>query len=227
MNKWDVFVMKTDRNGKTLWVKSIAGTDQNAAVSLASLQCEENDILIGGSFVYGAYFGNNSYIYTSGEKDGFIAKLDAGGRLSWALMTGSRPGATSSVLTVTSKNGYLSASGSFSGVVSFEGHTPCEGKDMFVSRIVDDDIATDIISGEGGQLRFWPNPATHRVAFSGVPASGKVGIEVYDQVGQLVLSENFVTGSCVIDVSSLTPGVYSLRVAGDGKTFYSRMVKAD
>ncbi|MEI2759851.1 MAG: T9SS type A sorting domain-containing protein [Bacteroidia bacterium] len=76
---------------------------------------------------------------------------------------------------------------------------------------------------ERGGVRIFPNPANSTLYVSGMP-EGKNEIEVYDIYGRLLLKKN-ASAAGSIDVSSLSDGVYNLRIKNEaGEYFKKRFV---
>ena len=76
---------------------------------------------------------------------------------------------------------------------------------------------------ERGWVRIFPNPANSTLYVSGMP-EGKNEIEVYDIYGRLLLKKN-ASAAGSIDVSSLSDGVYNLRIKNEaGEYFKKRFV---
>lgn len=61
-------------------------------------------------------------------------------------------------------------------------------------------------------IKIYPNPAKDIVNISLNNPSGKTNIAVYDVTGRLVLHTAAVRGNNTISVSSLSPGMYTLRI---------------
>jgi hypothetical protein len=75
---------------------------------------------------------------------------------------------------------------------------------------------------EGGRL--YPNPANSTLYASGMP-EGKNEMQVYDLYGRLLLKKQNNSSSGVIDVSSLSDGVYNIRIKNEtGEYFKKRFV---
>jgi len=65
-------------------------------------------------------------------------------------------------------------------------------------------------SGAGYIVR--PNPAAETITVTGTPAHGRLYVELYNTVGQLVGSDRGSSDGLELRVSDLTPGVYLLRI---------------
>jgi hypothetical protein len=73
-------------------------------------------------------------------------------------------------------------------------------------------------------VRLYPNPANSTLYASGMP-EGKNEMQVYDLYGRLLLKKQNNSSSGVIDVSSLSDGVYNIRIKNEaGEYFKKRFV---
>ena len=74
------------------------------------------------------------------------------------------------------------------------------------------------------KVRIQPNPTNSTLYVSGMP-EGKNEIEVYDIYGRLLLKKNASATGSIIDVSSLSDGVYNIRIKNEaGEYFKKRFV---
>jgi len=73
---WDVYILRTDAGGDTLWTRTYGGTDHDIASSLESTA--EGDFIITGET---ASFG-------AGEHDAYLLKMDPDGDTLWARTYG-------------------------------------------------------------------------------------------------------------------------------------------
>jgi hypothetical protein len=73
-------------------------------------------------------------------------------------------------------------------------------------------------------VNMYPNPATQTITIENI-ASG-VSIAVYNATGQCVLRTVTSSSKAVMDVSSLSDGIYMLRLTGkDGRQGVSKFIK--
>jgi hypothetical protein len=68
---YDVFVVKTTKNGNVIWQKTFGGTDWDFAHSIKATQ--DGGLIVAGT----------TYSYGRGNADGYILKLDANGNTQW------------------------------------------------------------------------------------------------------------------------------------------------
>lgn len=75
-----------------------------------------------------------------------------------------------------------------------------------------------------GNLAVYPNPARSTLHLDTPLPVEDVCIRIYNLTGEMVKSENFHTGN-QIDVATLPPGIYMLRIAGNGINYWGKFVK--
>ena len=82
---FDIFVAKMDEEGNWLWATQAGGTswDEGTGITIDDV----GNIYVTGYFRDTATFGSYS-IYSSGEEDIFVAKMDVGGDWLWASKAG-------------------------------------------------------------------------------------------------------------------------------------------
>jgi hypothetical protein len=104
----DLFVVKLDSNGKTLWVKTFS--DPMTAASSADAQNvaldAEDNILVSGTFQGALSLGARSTKSNPGAQTAFVAKLDATGEPRWATTFAGSGDQAASALAVT-KHGHV------------------------------------------------------------------------------------------------------------------------
>ncbi|AII42251.1 hypothetical protein KR100_02380 [Synechococcus sp. KORDI-100] len=81
----DAFVAKLDSNGNYLWVTQAGGTQSDEPAAITTLS--DGSSIITGSFSGTATFGSTS-LTSTGNREIFIAKLDADGDYVWATKAG-------------------------------------------------------------------------------------------------------------------------------------------
>ncbi len=71
-----------------------------------------------------------------------------------------------------------------------------------------------------------PNPVRQEVQLRNTEPEGYAGFEIFSQTGRLAIARQDWPATGRIDVSTLTAGVYCLRITGlTGKVLYRRFVK--
>jgi hypothetical protein len=105
----DIFIVKYDANGDTLWAKSAGGSNYDYAYSIAV--DDSGKILICGMFNSSAISFDSITLNKTGYSDLFIAKYDSNGDVLWARNTiGNGIRIAISVATDNSGNAYIAGS---------------------------------------------------------------------------------------------------------------------
>jgi hypothetical protein len=73
-------------------------------------------------------------------------------------------------------------------------------------------------------LKIYPNPTTNVLTLQTISAATK-HIEVFDLTGQLVLRKTSADQLIMLNLASLKPGVYIIRVSEKEQTTIGRIVK--
>lgn len=92
------------------------------------------------------------------------------------------------------------------------------GFDLDAVGVIHDIAHNDVPENTGESISLYPNPVCDRLT---VKAENLQSVEVYNVVGQLVMTTNLP----IVDISDLNQGVYFVRVMADGKTVTKRVVK--
>ncbi|MFC2129867.1 T9SS type A sorting domain-containing protein [Bacteroidota bacterium] len=79
---------------------------------------------------------------------------------------------------------------------------------------------------EDAEINIYPNPAADRI-YINTEFNGRVEVDIFDMLGALKLNKNLTSGELCngIEISSLTSGVYILRLKSRGITKAYRFVK--
>ncbi len=117
----DLFVIKMDPNGQTLWAKSINGPQHVLGEGI----CVDplNDILLTGTFMDSADFDpglNAVYRSVVGDRDIFILKLDPNGDFIWVKTMGGSDSNARGYSITTDTIGNIYSTGRFFDTVDFD-----------------------------------------------------------------------------------------------------------
>jgi len=116
----DAFVLKLDNNGNFIWADKFGGPSNDNCFQ-SSIDTIGN-IYITGSFSDSADFDPGpltNYLFSNGQVDAFICKLDLGGNLIWAHQVGGALTDVGSTLTVD-YHGAVYVAGSFRDTIDFD-----------------------------------------------------------------------------------------------------------
>jgi len=84
------------------------------------------------------------------------------------------------------------------------------------------DVFTGIKEPQKQQIGFYPNPVSDGYLNFTTPGNSEKKIEIYNVVGKSVYKQ--LTNANRIDINTLKPGVYVLKVTADKKTISSKLV---
>ncbi|MCF8371808.1 MAG: PKD domain-containing protein [Bacteroidales bacterium] len=116
----DIFVLKNDEFGNSIWAISIGGSFDDAATSV--VHDYNGNIYIAGYFMDTVDFDPGTGVYnliSKGDKDMFIAKYNSSGMFMWAISCGSINEDIFHSLSINSY-GSVIATGHFKGTLQFD-----------------------------------------------------------------------------------------------------------
>ena len=79
---------------------------------------------------------------------------------------------------------------------------------------VNDDVAA--------QIKVYPNPVNNIVNISGFKNST---IKIFDVAGKILVNKSYKTGSCKIDFTNYTPGIYFINIINNKNTIVKKIIK--
>ena len=91
---YDIFLLKTDKNGNLLWQKTIGGSDWDFAYSLQS------------TFDGGFVVAGTTYSFGHGNADGYVVKTDGSGNVVWTKTYGGQHDDEFKSIVQTSDGGF-------------------------------------------------------------------------------------------------------------------------
>lgn len=152
----DIYVAKIDSEGNWLWASQAGGIEQDISVGIVI--DDNDDILVTGSFKDVATFDDHE-IFSNGNYDLFIAKMDADGNWLWVVGNGGNEEDYGRSITV-GENGYYYTIGCFDNSLSFGPYTLNSdgGYDIFVVKLSEDTIVEDGMIPHRIKLSNYPNP---------------------------------------------------------------------
>lgn len=109
------------------------------------------------------------------------------------------------------------------GVVSFE-----FGEFVLMPRMASDvELSSDVTEISASELNVFPNPANDVLNLNWVNGiSGNVAYNLYNATGQLVTAGSVAKPMGTVDVSGLTPGLYTLNLETEKGIMYTRVMIA-
>lgn len=95
---YDMYVVRTDKNGNFIWQKTIGGIDWDFAYCVKESNGGDSVIVCG-----------NTYSYGYGKSDGYIVKLDPAGNVMWTKTFGGSEDDEFKSIVISSTNNYFFA----------------------------------------------------------------------------------------------------------------------
>jgi len=194
---WDIWLIKTDSQGDTLWTRTYGGSETDLAYHV--IQSVDGGYLVVGS----------TQSFGAGSRDAWLIKTDSLGNTLWTRTYGGAEWDEGWSLIETADDGYLVAGTSGSWSQSFNLwliKTDTEGNTTEVS------IKETPGSGHSsiGSLTLYPNPfnPSTTIEFE-LPEQSDVSLVVYDIVGREVTR--------LVD-QTMQPGSYMTRWNGKDNT---------
>lgn len=221
----DIFIAKVSEQGNLIWVKSIGGSTNEYALSIAL--DKGGNSFITGAFTGSVRFGADS-LTCAGGNDFFIAKFDTNGTCLWGKRAGNSLNdiGNSIVVDGTSSSvyvcGYYTSNVTF-GSIALNGYG---GMDIFTAKYdsngncswakragstnheLASDIALDrlgnlyVTGGHSSSINF--GTITTPVTIPASTSGGDVFLAKYDTIGNLVWAKKVVSGTGVSSSTSIT-----------------------
>jgi hypothetical protein len=128
-----IYIAKLDTNGNYLWAKQAGGTDNVYSIRIAT-DSGDNSYVTG--YFYGSATFGSTTLFSSGNADIFIAKLDTNGNYLWAKQAGgTNYDIAQAIATDSSGSSYVT--GYFYGSATFGSTTLVSSgnKDIFIAKL--------------------------------------------------------------------------------------------
>jgi hypothetical protein len=214
----DVWVVKVDALGAIQWQKCLGGLADDMGHSIRQTPD-------GGYAVLCSAVTNGMHISGfHGEMDYWLVRLSATGDILWQRCLGGSDGEIPKALEITSDGCYLMVgeSRSHDGDVENE---PGQS-DIWVVKLAADELSTGVPTTPvpTGGLLLAPHPASSHTWLT-IEAMGPTAtVSVLDAKGRQVLNKLQTVPTDRLELTSLVPGLYTVRVVTAGTTSYTRMV---
>lgn len=191
----DVYVIRTDSNGDTLWTRASGGTNSDYATA-GMATADGGYVVIGTLGSFGV-----------GYPDVYLIKTDANGYSSCnETSTGTEVGSTATQVASPAL------------VVSSLSDTAQKAAPAISSGGSANIICLHVDIGEIGRvhksINIFPNPFAHEIKISS-QVSGEIAI--FDLTGKRVIRRNIFSENTIIDTKDLSAGFYTIQFT-DGRT---------
>ncbi len=219
----DYWILKTDSLGYKLWDKNLGGTGNDELRKI--IQTSDGGYLISGDS-YSSIGGNKSE-NNLGLAQTWVVKTDSLGNILWdqTILSGGRD--IQGLAIQNNSSCYTFATFDNGGIAGYRTQTNWGGYDYWIIKFCDSTLTTNSpsIEKEIVQLLLSPNPTEGKFNISGLPNEERQ-IEIYNTLGEKVYSVPVNRGSqqTVINIESLPPGVYFVKVGSADKILTQKLI---
>ena len=212
----DIFVLKLDSLGDFLWANKMGGTSYDQALSV--LADNHGHVFTTGYFNGSSDFnpGADTLILTSnGASDSFLSCLDSLGNFIWANSFGNTNNDVGYSLS-TDVLGNIYSCGGFQGIIDFDfsanvfNQTSTDSIDAYIFKL--NSIAVGLYENQQTEtVTIFPNPAKDKLNFE-IKTSKEFMIELYNNLGQLLLEKKINSEKRTMDINHLSNGIYVIKI---------------
>ncbi len=203
----DVWLIKTNANGDTVWTKTYGGSADDRGWSVQQTS--------GGGYILTGYTAS----YGAGDGDAWLIKTDSSGNKLWDKTFGGSAYDYGRSVRQTNDGGYIVA-----GETSSYGSG---GKDVYLIRLSSevsvDDYPLQTLLKRYYLYQNYPNPFNPSTTITYlIPKESFVKLKIFNSIGQLVktlVNENQSSGeyNIIFNADGLTSGVYYYQLISENK----------
>ena len=240
-------IAKFTPQGNLSWAKVMAGTNQGLGFG-TDVSIDACDAI----YLSGEFRGNWDFdpsdsdfmmVSDSNDKsDIFLTSFSEAGNFNWAMQIGGQGNPDfvelnghlplvidndQNVVLAATFQGTLNLSPSGTPVnvtsVNMQDGTPT--RDFFMAKYSNpSNCLLGINEVQNQSFRMYPNPASGLVNLTLDKEYTDYTIQIYDNIGKLVLSHNTSGSQSTIDISKLTVGIYFMEIEIEGKVFTEKLM---
>jgi hypothetical protein len=234
-NGYDIFISKLDTSGNFIWAKQFGGTGLDEGQS--SVVDSAGNIFTTGRFDGTTDFDPGVGVYnltSTGLRDIFIFELDVFGNLSWAKQIGGTgiDDAFSNSIAID-VGGNIYTTGCFKGTFDFDPDLGIFSLASFAVGAFNFDVFVHKLGQSGFGINenyacmnmgVCPNPNDGKFRLNIDNLSSKVSLEIYTILGERVYLSAINEKQTIIDISSLSKGIYFVKVVNGTSERIKKMV---
>ncbi|MBD2723300.1 T9SS type A sorting domain-containing protein [Hymenobacter armeniacus] len=211
--------------GSFAWVQGIANQSQFQALAASG-----PNLYLAGSFTGTVNFGSTALTSTANSADVVVVKFtDAGsaGALAWVQQAGGSANDYATALAISGST--VKVTGTVGAAATFGSQVvtgALGSQTTFLASFTDPALVTAVASPASFEMGLFPNPTRGGATVQLPPGPGTVAatLTVFDAVGRAVLTQRAVGARTELDLKSLAPGIYALRVTVGAASATRRLV---
>ncbi len=220
----DLFLIKLDAAGQTMWTRRQGGPVNDLPGALAA--SASGDVFLGGTFQESILLGEQEWV-SLGAVDIFLARYDTDGQQEWSFAAGGPGNDFLPIPALHASDLYVTVLFNESVDLGNGTVTSAGGQDVFINRYdagspMPVDVEDPELPGHAALLgSAFPNPFSVRTRFDlEVSTAGHVRVEAFDLLGRrvAVLQDGVMLPGAarevVFDGAGLRGGVYFVRASG-------------
>jgi ribosomal protein S11 len=222
----NIFVVKYDELGNTIWAKGIG--DSEAELSHSIITDASGNTYVTGQFESSSIsFGTNTITKTGSTyySDIFVVKYDPNGNDLWAVGVGGSDNETGlGIATNTNQDVFLTGY-FFSSSINFGATTLTNtGGSVFTTKLGNG--TTDIIDISNNlTIQLYPNPTSSSITIQANEILKDATLSIYTTVGQKVKKIKNISGkSVLLSLDNLTNGQYIIELQMENKVFKDKLI---
>ena len=216
-------LVKFNPSGYSIMVDTVVGPYYGAGPS--SMQINKNRLLITGEFKSKIFFDDDSLVSMSNlYSNAFIAEYDLAGNLKFLKKVDGKKGCSAGLVSVNKSiylSGYANDSTYFDTIIINHDQYSYT-KTYFLSRL-QSEVIHPINYPE--TFEIYPNPTQGSLTINFNPDNKNVSIEIYDIQGKLIMNTDLTNYSNNINISSLSKGLYIVKLKTDSNTICRKIIK--
>ena len=208
-----LFVIKTDSSGNTIWAKSFGGLFEEVAIDICY---QNNGIIIGGQFLSPEFILGNDTLYNTSngfETDVYLFKMDLTGNVLWSTEIQGNSREFTYAIDANNSSALFISGTFYSTVMNFgtSGTVLNNTNNVFQAYIGKLDItSTGLYNLSTDEVFIYPNPASQYFTLQFIGA--KCDIQIFNIEGKLVKGCSLTHANEKIDINHLNPGIYFVKL---------------
>ncbi len=203
-NDINIFLLRTDKQGDSLWTKNFGGSSYDEGASIVNTT-DNGFVITGTTCSFGDTLG-----------DMFLLKTNSNGDSIWFKTYGDTLDEYASSLIQTNDGEFLIA-----GFVNWN----C-GDIFLVKTDSLGSVSNGSLSINKNKFSVFPNPTSGKFTVSmGSQKAKSFSVVVYNLFGEIILEKEIIGRESEFNLSNQLAGIYFLKFESDGKRFVKKIIK--